>query len=94
MVRPHRVRGTESDSRAAGCSAGAGARTVPGGQSQEGGGQPAGAAPHGEAKKEALPSQNSSSRFPKPARYSAHFRKKSVWPFCRLWNTCGEGGAR
>lgn len=51
MVRPHRVRGTESDSRAAGCSAGAGARTVPGGQSQEGGGQPAGAAPHGEAKK-------------------------------------------
>lgn len=51
MVRPHRVRGTESDSRAAGCSAGAGARTVPGGQSQEGGGQPARAAPHGEAKK-------------------------------------------
>lgn len=36
-----------------------------------------------------LPSQNSSSRFPKPTRYSAHLRKKSVWPFCRLWNTCG-----
>lgn len=48
--------------------------------------------PTGKQKKEALPSQNSSSRFPKPARYSAHFRKKSVWPFCRLWNTCGEGG--
>lgn len=40
----------------------------------------------------ALPSQNSSSRFPKPARYSAHFRKKSVWPFCRLWNTWEERG--
>lgn len=39
-----------------------------------------------------LPSQNSSSRFPKPARYSAHFRKKSVWPFCRLWNTWEERG--